>query len=454
MKKTFILDTNILLNSPYIITSLDDNDVVIPNTTIEELDTFKSAPGELGFNSRETIRILSGLRGKGNMRDGVELPGGGKLRIEYNQVDTPLPEGWKKDKPDNRIIQVCLGLQSKSNQKCILITNDINMQIKADIAGIEVQDFKENQVSEETLRFKGKQELYVKANKINDFYQKGSLILDDLYDESVCLELNEFVLLRDATNLKSSALGRYNGSIIEKLKYEGEKPFDVVPRNASQRFAQEALLTPAEQIPLVILKGPAGTAKTFYSLAAGLEQVINRGLYKKVLVCRPNVKFDEDIGYLPGTETEKIGPLMRPIFDNLSILLDMHKDYEKDGVKVKESPIDELFERGYIVAEAMAYMRGRSINDTYIIVDEAQNATPNQITGLVTRCGMGSKIILCGDPDQIDTTKLDKRNNGLVYASEKMKGSSLCMQITFDFEECVRSPLAQEAADRLVINKA
>ena len=453
MKKTFILDTNILLNSPYIITSLDDNDIVIPNTTIEELDTFKSAPSELGFNSRETIRILSGLRGKGNMRDGVELPGGGMLKIEYNQVNTPLPEGWTKDKPDNRIIQVCLGLQNKNNQKCILITNDINMQIKADIAGIEVQDFKENQVSEETLRFKGKQELYVKANKINDFYQEGSLTLDDLYDEGVCLELNEFVLLRDATNLKSSALGRYNGSIIEKLKYEGEKPFDVVPRNASQRFAQEALLTSAEEAPLVILKGPAGTAKTFYSLAAGLEQVINRGLYKKVLVCRPNVKFDEDIGFLPGTETEKIGPLMRPIFDNLSILLDMHKDFEKDGVKVKESPIDELFERGYIVAEAMAYMRGRSINDTYIIVDEAQNATPNQITGLVTRCGMGSKIILCGDPDQIDTTKLDKRNNGLVYASEKMKGSPLCMQITFDFEECVRSPLAQEAADRLVINK-
>jgi len=321
MKKTFILDTNILLNSPYIITSLDDNDVVIPNTTIEELDTFKSAPGELGFNSRETIRILSGLRGKGNMRDGVELPGGGMLKIEYNQVNTPLPEGWTKDKPDNRIIQVCLGLQNKNNQKCILITNDINMQIKADIAGIEVQDFKENQVSEETLRFKGKQELYVKANKINDFYQEGSLTLDDLYDEGVCLELNEFVLLRDATNLKSSALGRYNGSIIEKLKYEGEKPFDVVPRNASQRFAQEALLTSAEQAPLVILKGPAGTAKTFYSLAAGLEQVINRGLYKKVLVCRPNVKFDEDIGFLPGTETEKIGPLMRPIFDNLSIFI-------------------------------------------------------------------------------------------------------------------------------------
>ncbi len=454
MKKTFILDTNILLNSPYIITSLDDNDVVIPNTTLEELDSFKGAPGELGFNSRETIRILSGLRGKGNMRDGVALPGGGSLRIEYNQVDTPLPDGWAKDKPDNRIIQVCLGLQRMSKQKCILITNDINMQIKADVAGIEVQDFRENQVSEETLRYKGKQELLVRSEGIAAFYQEGSLSLDQLYEPAE-LETNEFVLLKDASNLKSSALGKYDGTKIVKLEYEKETPFDVVPRNASQRFAQEALLTPAEQVPLVILKGPAGTAKTFYSLATGLEQVINQRIYKKVLVCRPNVKFDDDIGYLPGSETDKIGPLMRPIFDNLSVLMDINKDYgEKDGIRVQESPIEELFDRGYIVAEAMAYMRGRSINDTFIIVDEAQNATPNQITGLVTRCGMGSKIVLCGDPDQIDTTKLDKRNNGLVYASEKMKGSPLCSQITFDFEECVRSPLAQDAADRLVINKS
>lgn len=453
MKKIFILDTNILLNSPYIITSLDDNDVVIPNTTLEELDTFKSAPGELGFNSRETIRILSGLRGSGNMRDGVALPGGGKLRIEYNHVDTPLPDGWKIEKPDNRIIQVCIGLQKAYSEKCILITNDINMQIKADVAGIEVQDFRENQVSEETLRFKGKQELLVKTDSITAFYAEGLLTLDHLYEPTE-LELNEFVLLKDAANPKSSALGKFDGTKIVRLEYEKETPFDVVPRNASQRFAQEALMTSAEKVPLVILKGPAGTAKTFYSLAAGLEQVINQRIYKKVLVCRPNVKFDDDIGFLPGTETDKIGPLMRPIFDNLSVLLDINKDFEeKDGIKLRESPIDELFDRGYIVAEAMAYMRGRSINDTYIIVDEAQNATPNQITGLVTRCGMGSKIVLCGDPDQIDTTKLDKRNNGLVYASEKMKGSPLCMQITFDFEECVRSPLAQDAADRLVISK-
>ncbi|MGL5260249.1 MAG: PhoH family protein [Lachnospiraceae bacterium] len=167
-------------------------------------------------------------------------------------------------------------------------------------------------------------------------------------------------------------------------------------------------------------------------------------------MCRPNVKFDDDIGFLPGTEAEKISPLLRPIFDNLSVLMDLNKENEKDGKKIQESVVDELFERGYIAAEAMAYMRGRSINDTYIIVDEAQNATPSQITGLITRCGTGSKIVLCGDPDQIDTTKLDKRNNGLVYASEKMKGSPFCMQVTFDEEECVRSPLAMDAAKRLI----
>lgn len=472
MQKTFVLDTNILLNSPNIILSLDDNHIVIPNTTIEELDTFKEASGELGYNARETSRILSSLRKNGNMKDGVKLPNGGTLRIEYNHSNAPLPDGWKKDKPDNRIIQVCVGLKEDTSERIILITNDINMQIKADICGIEVQDFKENQVSEETLRYKGTKELLVPSDFVSQFYKEGFIPAQTLYNHSTYAEynidesdkenpkpyeliVNEFVILKNSSDFQNTAVGMYDGVNIRKLQFGDDTPFAVSPRNVSQRFAQEALLTPAEQIPLVILKGPAGTAKTFYSLASGLEQVIEQSLYKKVLVCRPNIKFDDDVGFLPGVETEKIAPLMRPIFDNLAVLFNINTDAdinEKDGIKT-ENPIKDLFERGWLVTEAMAYMRGRSINDTYIIIDEAQNATPNQIIGLITRCGTNSKIVLCGDPDQIDSTKLDKRNNGLVYASEKMKGSPLCAQITFDASECVRSKLAQEASERLVIKK-
>ena len=208
-------------------------------------------------------------------------------------------------------------------------------------------------------------------------------------------------------------------------------------------------MAPAEEIPLVILRGPAGTAKTFYSLAVGLDRTIEKdGLYRSLLITRPNIKFDDDIGFLKGDEMDKIMPLIRPCYDNLEQLLGNKEDTHEELA----SKIEYLFGKGYIKAEAMAYMRGRSLANTYMLVDECQNSTPSQMLGLITRAGKGTKIVIVGDIEQIDNPKLDKRNNGLSFASEKMRGSELCAQILLEDSECERSELSQEASQLLALD--
>ena len=210
-------------------------------------------------------------------------------------------------------------------------------------------------------------------------------------------------------------------------------------------------MTGADKAPLVIIKGVAGTAKTFYSLAVGLEKVYNtpNGEYRRIMVSRPNAQFDEDIGFLPGDEQEKIAPLMRPIVDNLEQLLDSNDHHRYDDEVLLRDRVNEVFERGVIQAEALNFIRGRSIARTYLIIDEAQNMTPNQVKGIITRAGKDTKIILLGDPQQIDRPFLDERTNGLSYAAKAMKGSPLCWQITLSAEECERSALAMDAGQRL-----
>ena len=217
-------------------------------------------------------------------------------------------------------------------------------------------------------------------------------------------------------------------------------------------YALSGFRGPVEEAPLAIIQGPAGTAKTFYALAAGLEQVLEaeERPYRKILVCRPNAQFDADIGFLPGSEQEKISPLMRPIVDNLEILLDLEgKKKERRSEEELRGRIDYFFDTGVITAEAMNFMRGRSITDTWLIIDEAQNLTPRQVKGIVTRVGKGTKVVLLGDPAQIDHPLLDTRSNGLTYASARMRGSPLCAQLTMLPDECQRSPLALDAAVRM-----
>ena len=235
------------------------------------------------------------------------------------------------------------------------------------------------------------------------------------------------------------------------LEYMKRRPYGVSPRSAGQYFLQEALMQPADTAPLVIVRGMAGTAKTFYSLAVGLEKLLceDKNEYRRILVCRPNAQFDEDIGFLPGDEQDKIAPMLRPVLDNLEQLLDSNEDERYRNEAELRDKIQEIFARGMIQAEALNFIRGRSIAQTYLIIDEAQNMTPAQAKGIITRAGRGTKIILLGDPGQIDRPYLDERTNGLSYAAAHMQGSPLCWQVVLTAEECERSPLAQDAIQRL-----
>ncbi len=459
MKKTYILDTNILLKSPTSILGFEDNNVCITDVTVEELDCKKNDLNrEVGYNARQAINILKSLRNGGNLMDGVSLPGGGIFKIislEDDSLFKTLPKGWKPEKPDNLMLLTVENYINnlKTKEECIFITNDGNLQVKADCRGIKVQDYNNERIADNIDIYSGRAEYYVMDEVIDHIYQRDEPIEADKIDfydyethESVfpVVYENQFIVLHSFLKTKSILL-KYKQGKFYKLDYFSAIE-DITPLNNGQRFALEALLAPASEIPLVILQGPAGTAKTFLSLAAGLEKTMgDRPEYKRILICRPNSKFDDDIGFLKGDEMAKIGPLIRPFYDNLESLLELQ------GCSFEETPsiIDSYFEEGFIKAEAMAYMRGRSITNTFIIVDEAQNATPNQILGMITRAGKGSKIVIAGDPNQIDEVKLDKRNNGLVFACEKMKESPLCASVTFKEDECKRSELAKEAAKLL-----
>ena len=455
MEKTYVLDTNVLIQAPYALESFEENHIVLPLAVLEELDGLKQAEGERGGNARQVIRFLEKLRLQGNLMEGVPLPGGGTLRLESNHVGVALLHGMDPDSRDNRILQVCKGLR-EDGVPATLVTRDIVARIKAQLMGVPAEDFTTDQVPEAGEAYTGRADLYLPNDLLSSFKKKG-ISADQLYQvdsegerKAVALVENQFVILRSDTQEKKTMLGRYKEGKVVPLAYNGVKPFGVKARSVGQQFLQEALMLPATEAPLVIVKGPAGTAKTFYTLAVGLEKVLEpeERAYRKILVCRPNAQFDQDIGFLPGSEQEKISPLLRPVVDNLEVLLDLDAK-ERGNEKELRSRIDYLFETGVITAEAMNFMRGRSITDTWLMIDEAQNLTPRQVKGIITRVGRGTKVILLGDPAQIDHPLLDRRSNGLSYASDRMKGSRLCAQLTMLPDECERSQLALDAAVRM-----
>lgn len=458
MRKTYVVDTNVLIQSPDATECFEDNQVIIPLAVIEELDGLKNAEGEKGANARTAIRLLEKYRQFGDLLEGIELQNGGFLRVEKNYVDVELPKDLPESKMDNRILKVCKGLMEKEKEeKLILVTKDILLRIKAQILGIQAEDFTTEQVVSGYSQYTGRCEVYVDEESFKNF-KKNGIKKDSVYQvdsegkrKEVELITNEFLILKADQSNRKTQLGRFDGKKIVPLNYKKSKPYGVKPKNAGQYFLQEALMESPKKVPLVIVKGMAGTAKTFYSLAVGLEKILNQDEkeYRKILVSRPNVQFDNEIGFLPGTEQEKISPLMRPIIDNLEQLIDSNEEERyKDELELS-GKIEEVFERGIIVAEAMSFIRGRSFVETYLIIDEAQNMTPKQVAGIITRAGKGTKVILLGDPNQIDNPLLDERTNGLSYASEKMKGSELCYQITMTQEECERSALALDAIGRL-----
>ncbi len=455
MKKTYVLDTNVIIQSPLALSSFEDNKVVLPVAVLEELDKLKNDDAERGANARQAIRYLEILRLKGNLYEGVPLESGGLIKIETNYSSVDIPPGFHHDSNDNRILKVCKGLMD-DGENLILVTKDIIVRLKAQMMGVVAEDFTTEQSPVFEKQYTGRMDAYTSDKAMVDFKKKG-IHPESIYTVEGLARIpidpipNQFFILHSETSEKKTLLGRYDGSRIVPLRSINEEPFGVKPKNVGQRFLQEALMQDADVAPLVIIKGTAGTAKTFYSLAVGLQHTYEPSSkrYRKILITRPNVQFDEDIGFLPGTEEEKIAPYLRPVIDNLEILVDRNENERYKNEKQLRDKIDELFYRGIIVAEAMNFIRGRSITNTYLIIDEAQNLTPKQVKGIITRVGKGTKVVLLGDPQQIDHPLLDEKTNGLSYASEKMKGSELCFQLTMLPDECLRSTLAQDASSRM-----
>lgn len=457
MVKAYILDTNILLDSPRAIFGFDDNTVIITGTTLQELDSKKTAPGELGFNARETCRIIEKLRLKGDLTAGVPMDNGGVFKVILNAGQWHMPSVYSGDKPDNQIINTVLDIKKNQGHmfnQVILVTNDTSMRINASVCAAAcgfsdfVESYRNDHVSSAEM-YTGKRELQVSKEAIDYIYKNKMLPPEAIFRGDIPEPVeNEFFILQSD---QSSALAVYRNHELKLIDTKTLHPCHVQPKNASQTFALWALMQPVEEIPFVILKGPAGTAKTFLSLAAGLDQTYDSKThrsYDSVLISRNNVMADADFGYLPGELEDKMNPLLAPFFDNLESLLRGNSDEDRENISIQ---IEDMMESGVIEICALAYMRGRSITNKFLIVDETQNATRSQIRDIITRAGAGCKIVICGDPEQIDAHNLDKLNNGLVFASEKMKGSPVCAQISFTEEESVRSELAKEAIKRLTL---
>ncbi len=445
-KKNYVLDTNILIHDPDCIYKFEDNDIYIPAQVIEELDKFKTERTERGYAARTATKNIASFINKGDLTKGVPLEDGGKLYICYNIAESAfekLPVGFQKDKMDNLILLTVKNLQANKRARTILVTNDTNMQIKAQIMGIQSQEYKNDRIAADVEIYSGRSVRYVTDAFFDDFFTFVNNDID-VYPTAEMKDLttNEFINLR--TWEGRSILTRFDGKTIKKLENIERKPnpCGLKARNMGQWFMGEALLS---NKPLTIIKAPAGTGKTLWSIGCGLHQVMEEGKYKKVLVCRANVTMDEDIGFLPGSEMDKIDPLLRGVYDNIEVLFTNPDDTPEEAASKK----DYLFSRGYLQAQSLAYLRGRSISNTYIIIDEAQNCSGSQMDTIIKRAGEGTKIVLIGDTDQIDNPRLDGRNNGLVYAIEKMKGSELCEIVSMDESECTRSALAKEAAKRL-----
>lgn len=452
--KIFVLDTNILIDDAKAISGFGENTVCITDTTLEELDGLKKAPGDTGYNARQAIRQISSLREKGDYNIGIQMDNGGLFRIlQYKNTNDAAYYIFDEIKADNKIINTVLRtIRTNKGHEVILVTNDVAMQVKASIIGVKVQDYKNLKVK--GTEYDGRKVVILPDEQYNivlDYYDHGktqNVEIDRI--KEICNMDTDFVVNEYVTlicgNLSVLVRAGADG-YFHRLNEKAFHPCEIEPRNAGQKCALDALMNP--EIPLVVLKGPAGCAKTFLALAAGLDGVLE-GKYSKVIITRTNVLSDADIGYLPGSLEDKMSPLLAPYFDNLGTIL-RGKYGKKESSEQIRMQMEDLLADGTIEIASMAYMRGRSLTDTFIIIDEVQNASPVQALTIVSRLGEGSKIVLCGDIGQIDAPYLSRENNGLVFTSERMKGSPLCAQVTFTSDESVRSALAYEAAVRMAI---
>ncbi len=440
MRKNYVLDTNVLLHDPRALFQFKDNNVIIPIYVVEEIDKFKRDLSELGRNARQVSRDLDAFREEnGSLTEGVPLESGGTLRVLFTQRELPR-ELMNQHVADNRILALAMDVKEREpNLRCVFVTKDINLRIRADALGLVTEDY-ENDKIENPEVYMGVRELEVGKGDIDAFYAHGELPLPDGING---VYPNEFALLKDRQAPNHTALSKYNaqkGRFVPLLKSLKEGAWGLRPRNKEQSFALDLLLN--DEIKLVTIVGKAGTGKTLLAIAAGLQKTMEEQVYQKMLVSRPVFPLGKDIGFLPGTVEEKLNPWMQPIYDNVEFLMGISRADKKAGRSYRE-----LIDLGLVAIEPLTYIRGRSIPNQYIVVDEAQNLTPHEVKTIITRVGDNTKIVLTGDPYQIDNPYVDSTSNGLVHVVNKFKHERLAGHITLTKGE--RSALAELASNVL-----
>jgi PhoH-like ATPase len=438
VKKNYILDTNVLLHDPNSLLNFEENQVLVPIEVIEEIDRFKRESTELGQNARSVSRMLDGLRMEGRLSEGVGLPNGGSLRIIF-QKNGESKNGhiiFSKDSVDNRILSLAIGIKkTQPKSQTVLVSKDINLRIKADALGLLAEDYENDRVYLKDL-YTGMVELTVSSEKMAFFRANGELELNG----GKSYFPNEYCTLFEETNPKRTALTKVDatGTKLIPIIDSREGVWGIKPRNREQHFGFDALLD--DRIKLVTLMGKAGTGKTLLAMAAGLKRTVMDREFRRLVVARPTISMGKELGFLPGSLEEKLAPWMQPIHDALEMLgdLNMGHEHRRSG---------DLMRSGSIVVEALSYIRGRSIANQFMIIDEAQNLTPLETKTIITRVGHGTKIVFTGDPYQIDNPYVDSSSNGFNYIVSRFRSEAVAAHI--EFQKGERSELAELAANIL-----
>lgn len=439
MRKNYVLDTNVLLHDPHAVLKFEDNDIALPIYVIEEVDQFKRETTERGRNARTVARVLDQLRTQGSLAQGVKV-GEGSLRVFVPEKKPHFPHGVNPTSVDNAILQTALEVRDATPDKpTIFVTMDVNLRIRADAFGLATETYEHHAVDIDHMHT-GIIELAVSPEQLDAFKASGTMQVSagaENYHANLC------VLLKDSSEPKArQSLGRYVAASgeIRAVRTPKDGVMGIRPRNPEQSFALDLLLD--ESVRLVTLVGKAGTGKTLLALAAGMLRTVEEGHYSRLLVSRPVMPMGRDLGYLPGSVQEKLNPWMQPVFDNLEFLL-----FSGGGKRRGMKPFEELMQSGIVHVEPLTYIRGRSMPQQYVIVDEAQNLTPHEVKTIITRCGEGTKIVLTGDPQQIDNPYVDSSTNGLSVAAERLRGDAIVGHIVLSKGE--RSELANLAANKL-----
>jgi PhoH-like ATPase len=438
-KKTCILDTNVLLHDAESIFSFQDNEVVIPLAVVEEMDKFKKDGGETGRNARRVARILDELRQQGVLTNGgVELPQGGRLRVIFSGAANLelLPQELRTPTVDNQILAMALNEAGRERLPVMVVTKDINLRIKAHAVGLRAEDYETDKVSYDEL-YSGTREVDVEGAAIDRFYRDRRLP-----SPAEGLFPNECLTLRNPGSDQHCAIGRFEhegAQVVPLAEMPPEGAWGIHPRNREQKFALELLLNP--RIHLVTLVGRAGTGKTLLAIAAGLHCVTEEQQYSRLLVSRPVFPMGRDLGFLPGDVEEKLAPWMQPIYDNIDLILSGGETWKK------KQGYQDVKEMGILEVEPLTYIRGRTIPRQFLLVDEAQNLTPHEVKTIITRAGEGTKIVLTGDPEQIDNPYIDASSNGLTYVVERFKRVPIAGHMTLVRGE--RSKLAEFSSQLL-----